>query len=142
ELPGPGTTLLLDEAGMIATDDLERVVDLVEDNSWRLACVGDPHQLPAVGRGGVFADWCNRLHANRLDEVRRFSEKWEAEASLALRAGDARAAEVYAKRRRLYAAHPALVAAKVARQHAAVVAKGNTVAITTGSQAMAREINT
>ena len=35
-----------------------------------------------------------------LEEVRRFAEAWEAEASLLLRAGDVRAMEAYAARRR------------------------------------------
>ena len=60
------------------------------ERNWRLVCVGDPDQLPAVGRGGMFAHWCDTLPAHRLEEVRRFAEPWQAEASLALRAGDPR----------------------------------------------------
>src|SRR5581483_11948834 len=108
---------------------------------WRLACVGDPYQLPAVARGGVFADWCNHLPAVRLGEIRRFAEAWEGPASLALRAGDARAAEIYARRRRLRACHPALVADKVAKLQAAAAREGASLAITTASAAMAREVN-
>ncbi|MBK6856606.1 MAG: relaxase domain-containing protein [Microthrixaceae bacterium] len=37
-----GTTVLLDEAGMAATADLARLVDLVRLNRWRLVAVGDP----------------------------------------------------------------------------------------------------
>lgn len=54
-LPPPGTTLVLDEAGMAATDDLDTLVALADRHGWRLECVGDPEQLPAVGRGGMFA---------------------------------------------------------------------------------------
>lgn len=136
-----GTTLVLDEAGMASTEDLDRLVALAQHHHWRLACVGDPHQLPAVGRGGMFAYWCDMLPAQRLEEVRRFAEVWEAEASLLLRAGDRRAVEAYAARRRLTSAHPALIADRVARQHQALVAKANTVAVTTATAATAREIN-
>jgi len=139
--PGPGATVILDEAGMVSTDDLEALTWLAGRERWRLACVGDPYQLPAVGRGGVFADWCNHLPAVRLGEIRRFAEPWEAPASLALRAGDARAAEIYARRHRLRACHPALVAKNVARLQAAAEREGATLAITTASQAMAREVN-
>ena len=140
-LPGADTTVVLDEAGMASTDDLDRLVSLAEQHRWRLACVGDPYQLPAVGRGGMFAYWCDTLPAHRLAEVRRFAEEWEAEASLLLRAGDARAVEAYAARRRLSSTHPALVADRVARQHQALVTKGATVAVTTVTAATAREVN-
>ena len=48
-----GTTVVLDEGGMAGTDDLDALVGLVERHRWRLVCVGDPAQLPAVGRGGM-----------------------------------------------------------------------------------------
>jgi conjugative relaxase-like TrwC/TraI family protein len=140
-IPAAGMTLVLDEAGMASTEDLDRLVALAQHHHWRLACVGDPYQLPAVGRGGMFAHWCDTLHAIRLEDVRRFAEAWEAEASLLLRAGNPRAVEVYAARRRLKATHPALVAERVAREYKALAANGATVAITTSSAARAREVN-
>lgn len=118
DVPPRGTTVILDEAGMASTADLDRLVALADRHEWRLACVGDPHQLPAVGRGGIFADWCNALPTSRLEEVRRFAEPWEADASLGLRAGEPDAVEAYAAHRRLDSTHPALVADRVARQHA------------------------
>lgn len=78
DLPPAGTTLVLDEGGMASTEDLDRLVALVQHHHWRLACVGDPYQLPGVGRGGMFAHWCDTLPAARLEEVRRFAEAWEA----------------------------------------------------------------
>ena len=136
-----GTTVLLDEAGMAATDDLDRLVVLARRERWRLVCVGDPDQLPAVGRGGVFAHWCDTLPVHRLEQVRRFAEAWQAEASRGLRAGDPRAVAAYAEHGRLKATHPTLLAERVARQHEALVAAGATVAVTTASTAVAREVN-
>ena len=69
-----GTTVVLDEAGMAATDDLARLVELVRSNQWRLVAVGDPAQLPSVARGGVFAHWCDTIPRHALDEPRRFTE--------------------------------------------------------------------
>jgi conjugative relaxase-like TrwC/TraI family protein len=66
-----GTTVVLDEAAMVRTDDLAALVDLVERHGWRLVAVGDPAQLPAVGRGGVFAHWTNTIPHHRLDTPRR-----------------------------------------------------------------------
>ena len=139
--PPAGTTLILDEAGMASTDHLDRLVGLARQHDWRLACVGDGFQLPAVGRGGMFAYWSDTLPAVHLDEVHRFHEEWEAEASLRLRAGDPDVAEVYAAHRRLLAAHPALLAERVARRHAKLTAAGDAVAVTTASAEVAREIN-
>ena len=139
--PPPGTTVILDEAGMASTEDLGRLVALVQEHRWRLACVGDPAQLPAVGRGGMFAHWCEMLPVHHLEEVRRFTHAWEAEASLTLRGGDPRAATVYAEAGRLRAVHPATLADQVARQHDRLTARGRTVAITTASAGAARAIN-
>jgi conjugative relaxase-like TrwC/TraI family protein len=136
-----GTTVLLDEAGMAATADLARLVDLVRLNRWRLVAVGDPEQLASVARGGVFAHWCDTLPHHALDTPRRFAHDWEAAASLGLRAGRPDAVAAYAQHRRLQVAHPALVATQVARAHQNHEAAGRTMAITTNTAETARAIN-
>lgn len=104
-----GTTVVLDEAGMAATTDLARLVRLARRNRWRLVAVGDPDQLPAVGRGGVFAYWCDTVPHHTLDTPRRFEHSWEAQASLGLRAGKPEAVAAYVERGRVQAAHPATI---------------------------------
>lgn len=136
-----GTTVVLDEAGMASTDDLDRLVRLVRTRGWRLVCVGDPDQLPAVGRGGMFAHWCDTLPAHHLDDVRRFTEPWQAEASLALRRGDPAGVAAYAAAGRVRSAHPALAPQVIARSHAHLTESGDTVSITCASAGAAREIN-
>jgi conjugative relaxase-like TrwC/TraI family protein len=136
-----GSTVVLDEAGMAATEDLARLVRLAEARLWRLVCVGDPHQLPAVGRGGMFARWCDRLPAHHLDEVRRFTDDWQAAASLGLRRGDPAVAQTYAAHQRLETVHPALLPARLARLHDAVDGRGESLAITCTTAATARAIN-
>ncbi len=132
--PPPGTTVVLDESGMASTEDLARLVALAQANRWRLVCVGDPAQLAAVGRGGMFAHWCEALPAHHLEEVRRFTHAWEADASLALRAGEPQVATSYAEAGRLRTVHPATLADQVARQHDRLTDRGRTVAITTASR--------
>lgn len=136
-----GTTVIIDEAAMASTDDLAAVVDLARTHRWRLVAVGDPDQLPAVARGGVFAHWCDTLPHHQLVEPRRFTEPWEAAASIGLRAGDPAAVAAYASHRRITTGHPALVAAQVAQAHQNHTAAGRTVAITTGDFDTARAIN-
>lgn len=137
-----GTTVILDEAGMCSTDDLDRLVRLVDARRWRLVCVGDPEQLPSVGRGGMFAHWCETLPTIDLIEVHRYDEDWQAEASLALRRGDPAAVRAYADRGRVRGVHPALLPDEVARIHRRLDQRGESVAITTASAGMARAINT
>ncbi|MGI8793892.1 MAG: AAA family ATPase [Acidimicrobiales bacterium] len=122
-----GTTVILDEASMAATDDLAQLVQLARTNQWRLVAVGDPEQLPAVGRGGVFAHWCDTLPHHTLDTPRRFDHQWEAQASLALRAGRPDAVEAYMAHGRVHGSHPATVPTRVARAHRGHVEAGRTV---------------
>ena len=78
-----GTTVILDEAGH-GPHRRPRPARRPRRRH-RLAArrVGDPAQLPAVGRGGMFAHWCDTLPTHHLDQVHRFTEAWEADASLA-----------------------------------------------------------
>jgi conjugative relaxase-like TrwC/TraI family protein len=89
------TTVVVDEAGMISTPDLYRLVTLAQRNDWRLVLVGDPRQLQAVGRGGLFAELCTNGRGEQLEQIHRFRHAWEAEASLQLRVGDPRALDAY-----------------------------------------------
>ena len=136
-----GTTVVLDEAAMTRTDDLHRLVTLTRHHQWRLVAVGDPAQLGAVGRGGVFAHWTATVAHHELVTPRRFTEPWEARASIALRTGDSDVAEIYAAHHRLHTTHPALLAARIAREAAADLAAGLDIAITTKTADTARAIN-
>jgi len=136
-----GTTVVLDEAGMTGTADLAQLVSLVREHRWRLVAIGDPHQLPSVSRGGVFARWCDTLPTHSLDEPRRFTEPWEAAASLRLRSGHPDAVDAYAAHGRVHTTHPALVADQVARAHQRAERDGRSVAITVGNAETARAIN-
>jgi AAA domain len=98
---GPGTTVVVDEAGMLATHDLHRMMQLARQERWRLVLVGDPHQLQAVGRGGMFAELCTAGRTIELERIHRFVEPWEAAASLQLRHGDSRALDAYAAHDRI-----------------------------------------
>ena len=57
--------------------------------------IGDDQQLAAIGAGGVLRDIAPTHGAVRLDEVVRFADPVEAEASLALRDGDRAALGFY-----------------------------------------------
>ena len=48
-----GDLLLVDEAGMLDQDTAHALFTIADEHAARLALVGDRHQLPAIGRGGV-----------------------------------------------------------------------------------------
>lgn len=136
-----GTTVIVDEAGMAKTQDLAELVGLARRHFWRIVAVGDPAQLPAVGRGGLFAHWCDVVPHHELDDPRRFNEPWEATASLGLRRGERAVVDLYDHHHRLHTAHPALLPERIADTYRRHVGAGRSVAITTSSSATALEIN-
>jgi conjugative relaxase-like TrwC/TraI family protein len=99
-----GTTVIIDEAGMLNTGDLYHLTRLADQQQWRLALVGDPHQLQAVGRGGMFAELCATGRTIELGQIHRFRNDWEAAASLKLRHGDPSGLDAYLDHDRIFAA--------------------------------------
>jgi hypothetical protein len=97
------TTVVVDEAGMIGTPALHQLVVLAQRQRWRLALVGDDRQLQAVGRGGLFHELVAAGRVETLEQIHRFTQSWEAAASLLLRAGDPRGFEVYEAHGRIIA---------------------------------------
>jgi len=92
----PGDLLLVDEAGMLDQDTARALFALADGLGVRVALVGDRHQLPAVGRGGVL-DLANRYAPEAcvsLESVHRFTDPAYADLSLRMRRG-ASAGEVF-----------------------------------------------
>jgi ATP-dependent exoDNAse (exonuclease V) alpha subunit len=90
-----GTTVIVDEAGMIPTARLAELADLADVRGWRIVMAGDPLQFSAVGGGGMFGLLVDTFGAIELDGVHRFSNDWERAASLQLRHGDPNVADIY-----------------------------------------------
>jgi conjugative relaxase-like TrwC/TraI family protein len=85
----PRHVLVVDEAGMLATRDLDRLRSLVEWRGAKLVLVGDDRQLGAVrAPGGMFAALAQELGAVELRETHRFEHLWEAKALTELRRGN------------------------------------------------------
>jgi DNA primase catalytic core len=81
------TFLLVDEAGMASTPDLDAVVRLAAQSGACVRLLGDPAQLQAVEAGGALSLIDRQVGAVHLTEVHRFADPAEAKASLQLRAG-------------------------------------------------------
>ncbi|MDQ6938207.1 MAG: AAA family ATPase, partial [Actinomycetota bacterium] len=71
-----GDMLLIDEAGMLDQDTARALLTIADEHHARVALVGDRHQLPAVGRGGVLDLAARHVHPDahrELDTVHRFT---------------------------------------------------------------------
>jgi conjugative relaxase-like TrwC/TraI family protein len=75
-----GSVLVVDEAGMVGTRTLARLLDHAEQAQAKAVLVGDPRQLPEIEAGGALRALAERLDAIDLTENRRQRERWEREA--------------------------------------------------------------
>jgi len=93
----PGQLVIVDEASLAPTRDLDELVGAARAAGAKVLLVGDWAQLGAVGAGGAFGLLARQRGdlAPQLGAVRRFAEDWEAHASLQLRAGDTQAVTTY-----------------------------------------------
>lgn len=80
----PNDVLVIDEAGMIGTRQLARVITKVQNSGAKLVLVGDPEQLQPINAGTPFRNICNMLNPTRLTEIHRQQEDWQKQASLDL----------------------------------------------------------
>jgi conjugative relaxase-like TrwC/TraI family protein len=89
---GRDTLIVVDEAGMAATADLDALVSFASARGASVRLVGDDRQLAAVGSGGVLRDVETAHGSVTLDELVRFRDPAlgpaEGLASLGLRNGD------------------------------------------------------
>jgi conjugative relaxase-like TrwC/TraI family protein len=93
----PGDVLLVDEAGMLDQDTARALFAIADRAHATIALLGDRHQLPAVGRGGVLdlaARWVPPAAHHELDSVHRFTDPGYADLSLLMRTGE-RSGEVF-----------------------------------------------
>ena len=84
---GPRDVLVIDEAGMIGTRQMERVLGEAERAGAKVVLVGDAEQLQAIEAGAAFRSLAERHGAAEINEVRRQHEDWQKEATRALATG-------------------------------------------------------
>ncbi|MCR8897708.1 relaxase domain-containing protein [Gordonia sp. GONU] len=99
---GPDTLVVVDEAGMASTADLDEVIRCVAARGGSVRLVGDDQQLASISAGGVLRDVAHETGALTLSQVVRFSDAAEGAASLALRDGDPAALGFYADHGRIH----------------------------------------
>ena len=84
---GPRDVLVVDEAGMIGSRQMERVLSQARDAGAKVVMVGDPEQLQAIEAGAAFRSITERHGAAEITEIRRQREDWQRDATRALATG-------------------------------------------------------
>jgi len=89
--------LVVDEAGMIGSRQMERVLSAALAAGAKVVLVGDPEQLQAIEAGAAFRALAERHGAVAITAVRRQREAWQRDATRELATGrTAEALERYA----------------------------------------------
>jgi conjugative relaxase-like TrwC/TraI family protein len=99
----PGDVVLVDEAGMAGTLNLDRLVTIATTHGARVRLLGDYRQLAAVESGGALRLIATEVGAAELTTVHRFLDPAQAEATLKLRTGDPAALDYYQDQGRIVA---------------------------------------
>jgi conjugative relaxase-like TrwC/TraI family protein len=94
------TVLIVDEAGMVGTRAMERLVREAERTGATFLLVGDSAQLqPVATFGGPFGSMARRFGSAKLTEITRQQNEWERNAVKQLQRAEAREAlRAYAER--------------------------------------------
>jgi conjugative relaxase-like TrwC/TraI family protein len=96
-----GDVVLVDEAGMAGTPNLDRLLTLATRAGARVRLLGDDRQLAAVESGGALRLLAEEAGVVELGVVHRFTDPAEAAATLQLRQGDHQGLAFYQGRGRI-----------------------------------------
>jgi conjugative relaxase-like TrwC/TraI family protein len=99
------SVLVVDEAGMVGSRKLARLLDHARQAGAKVVLVGDDRQLAAIDAGGGFRGLRVRLGASVLSENRRQRQAWERDALELVRDGQVdQAVQAYREHERMVAA--------------------------------------
>ncbi len=79
--------LVIDEAGMIGSRQMERLLSAADKAGAKVVLVGDPEQLQAIEAGAAFRSIAERHSHVEITQVRRQHEDWQRDATRNLATG-------------------------------------------------------
>jgi len=99
----PGQLVIVDEASLAGTADLDRITASAAEAGAKVLLVGDWAQLSAIDAGGAFGLLVRDRGAGvpELGAARRFTNAWERDAAAKLRVGDPDALRSYDHHQRI-----------------------------------------
>jgi conjugative relaxase-like TrwC/TraI family protein len=93
------TVLVIDEAGMVGTRQMDALLSAVTKAGGKLVAVGDAKQLQPIDAGGPFLAMTERVTTSNLTSIVRQSDRWRRDAVKEFAEGNAtQALEEHAKR--------------------------------------------
>ncbi|MGI9360663.1 MAG: Ti-type conjugative transfer relaxase TraA [Parasphingorhabdus sp.] len=84
---GENDVLVIDEAGLAGTRQMERVLSAARDAGAKVVLVGDPEQLQAIEAGAAFRSLAEAHGAVEITEIRRQRDDWQRGATRSLATG-------------------------------------------------------
>lgn len=85
---GPGSVVIMDEAGMGDTERVARLVKMTARHESKLVLAGDAAQLSSIGPGGLFKQLEGNVPTAELTDVHRAHHEWERKAWEQIRNGE------------------------------------------------------
>lgn len=79
--------VVIDEAGMLGSRQLARIIDEATKANAKVLLVGDPQQLQAIEAGAAFRAISEKVGFVELTEIRRQKESWQQQATKELATG-------------------------------------------------------
>ena len=112
-----GDVLVIDEAGMIGSRQMERLLAFASRAGAKVVLVGEAEQLQAIDAGAAFRAITDRIGAARLETVRRQKIAWQRDATQELATARTRSALSRYERAGMVHAHATEAAAMDASHH-------------------------
>ena len=78
---GRGDVFIVDEAGMLGTRDVARIMEEARASGAKIVMLGDPQQLQAIEAGAAFRGIVEREGALQMSDIRRQSLQWMRDAT-------------------------------------------------------------
>jgi conjugative relaxase-like TrwC/TraI family protein len=138
---GPGTLVIGDEVGMFSTPDLLDTAKVVSTRDSKMLSFADTEQLTAVEHGGGARLVAGQLGYGHLTEPVRFKARWEREASVRLRQGDAAVLTEYADHGRIRAGSLEEILDTTTNAYVARTLEGRDILLNVRDHATRRELN-
>lgn len=138
---GENALVVVDEASTASMPHLARLLALAEAANAKLMLAGDHAQHEAVHAGGGMGMLARYLGYVQLGEALRFTEPWQREASLLLRAGDVTAVTAYDQHGRIVAGSHEFMLEQAGRRFVNDYVRGRDSVLIARTDADAREMS-
>lgn len=138
---GPDTLLIVDEAGMASTFELDEMIRHALAKGASVRLVGDDQQLASISAGGILTDLASRPETLTLSTVVRFRHPAQSAASLAIRDGDPAGIAYYIDHGRVHVGADQTAADMAYQGWAADIAAGHRSVLIAPTNEMTAQLN-